>query len=231
MAFSATTTFSDGDTLTASALEANLQKARDYFNGNGAASNLVSADIADSAIRTRHLRKGEFEVRGNFISWRGVSGATFTVTNPPASLSTHQVHDGYAYTPNGCLSKPTHPHDATFRHIPKCALNFELEAKADIIVRARISIAAPEDDEGGNPSFSYMHLLFDGVHKTTTTGTIIEQEHSVGYDEGHRYIQILWATTAVAAGAHELYLAAGMNSNFAFLGGSFISIEATYRRN
>ena len=232
MAYSAVTSFSDGDTLTAAHLEANLQKARDYFNGNGAASNLIAGDIAAGAIKTRHLRKGEFEVRGNFVSWRGISGATFTVTNPSASLSAHQNREGYAYVPNGCLAKPTHPSNGTYRQIPKCALNFELEAKADIIVRARISIVAPEDDtDTGSQQISHLQLKLDGTNKASTTSSCLEQDETYHYDQDHRYIQILWAGTSVAAGAHELSLVSGLNSNFAFLGGSFISIEATYRRN
>jgi hypothetical protein len=237
MAFSATTTFSDGDTLTAAALEANLQKARDWFNGNGAPSHMAVGDIADGALKTRHLRKGEFEVRGRFVSWRGISGATFMVSNPASSLSNASPNwHRFAYVPNGCLANPIHPNNgsASYRHIPKCALNFELEAKADIIVRARISVMAPDDDEGGSSDtdLSYLHLMFDGTKKTSTTATFLEHHasHAV-YDENHRYIQLVWATTAVAAGAHELHLAGSVESNFAFLGGSFISIEATYRRN
>ena len=108
MAFSATTTFSDGDTLTAAALEANLQKARDWFNGNGAPSHMAAGDIADGALKTRHLRKGEFEVRGRFVSWRGISGATFMVSNPASSLSNASPNwHRFAYVPNGCLANPS----------------------------------------------------------------------------------------------------------------------------
>ncbi len=235
MGWTPPTTWIDGGTPTGAEIEGNAQGLRDHINGNGSSSAIAAADIASDAIRLRHLVRPAFESVGRLLVWRGVSGLVCRVDNPAANLSRLKSHDRYEFQPNGCLASPIFPDDnydtGRFRPVPKLAIDFELDARADVHVRWNVSIMAPEDNTSPAEQVSRLGLVVDGTFKDETRCEYREAQGTNTSDADHRYVQGSWTGTGLAQGKHTIYLATAIRSHFALLGGSFLSVEAFYRRS
>ena len=234
MAYTKPNTFVDGAALDAADLEGNLADLRTYVN-----KGVIAADLDAKAIEPKHMRRPDLAQLGSTVEMRAPSGAQFVVQQPALGISFDDNNIGatnddhrWPMSHNGCCARPVHKdlnaNQGRFRPIQKCARSFYLDHKANLLVRYQIRMVAPFDNIAPAGDISYLLLFLDDTVATVTHVPIIEHLVSTAFefDGQGRYISGMKVFKDVAKGDHSLSLRTALVSQFAFIGRSFIHIEA-----